>query len=99
MSQTKPNNTVNLIGELFMKAKGLLTAVLLVATNFAWAQGGLSIDNVAQHMNSNNWINAQTEGPEVVAQGRTDKFNVEIPTRKRELADTNKLKQSYDGQS
>ena len=31
-----------------MKSKALLTAVLLAATNFAWANGGLSVDNVEQ---------------------------------------------------
>ena len=32
-----------------MKSKALLTAVLLAATNFAWAQGGITVDNFAQH--------------------------------------------------
>ena len=32
-----------------MKSKALLTAVLLAATNFAWAQGGITPDNFAQH--------------------------------------------------
>ena len=82
-----------------MKAKGLLTAVLLVATNFAWAQGGLSVDNVEQHMNANNWANTQTEGPKVAGQGSTDKFDVELPSRERDLADTNKLMHAYNGQA
>ena len=83
-----------------MKFKGLLTAVLLVATNFAWAAGGgLSNYNVEQHMNANNWTNTQTEGAKVAGQGSTDKFDVESPSRERELADTDKLKQSYNGQA
>ena len=32
-----------------MKTKALLTAVLLAATNFAWAQGGITVDNFEQH--------------------------------------------------
>ncbi|QMU61301.1 MAG: hypothetical protein GKR92_06160 [Gammaproteobacteria bacterium] len=32
-----------------MKSKALLTAVLLAASNFAWAQGGISVDNFEQH--------------------------------------------------
>ena len=31
-----------------MKSKALLIAVLLAATNFAWANGGISVDNVEQ---------------------------------------------------
>ena len=32
-----------------MKSKALLTAVLLAATNFAWANGGITVDNFEQH--------------------------------------------------
>jgi hypothetical protein len=32
-----------------MKSKALLTAVLLAATNFAWAQGGITPDNFEQN--------------------------------------------------
>ena len=81
-----------------MKSKALITAVFLAATNFAWAQGGLSIDNVEQHMNANNWSNTQTDRPEIVVQGPIDQFDVITPDRGRALVDTNKLKQSYDGQ-
>ena len=80
-----------------MKAKGLVTVVLLAVTNFAWAQGGLSIDNVEQHMNANNWIDTQTNRSEFAVQGSLDKFQVELPESKRTIAYTNKLKQSYDG--
>ena len=45
-----------------MNVKALLAAVLLAATNFAWAgAGGLSIDNIEQHMNASNWAQTQTE--------------------------------------
>ena len=82
-----------------MKAKALLTAVLLAATNFAWANGGLSIDNVEQSMNANNWVATDTARPEIFAQGPIDKFDVAVPGRDDYLVDANLLKQSYDGQS
>ena len=82
-----------------MKAKALITAVLLAATNFAWANGGLSIDNVEQHMNADNWADTQTERQEIVVQGPIDKFDVEIPKQDSYFVDTNKLKQNYDGQA
>ena len=44
-----------------MKAKALLIAVFLAATNFAWAQGGLDINNAEQHMNASTWAQTQTE--------------------------------------
>ena len=80
-----------------MKAKGLVTVVLFAATNFAWAQGGLGIDNVEQHMNASNWIDTQTNRTEITAQGPLDKFQVVLPESKPTLADTNKLKHAYDG--
>ena len=82
-----------------MKAKALLTAVLLAATNFAWAQGGLDINNAEQHMDANNWVATDTARSEIVAQGPIDQFEVLVPGRDDYLVDTNKFKQSYDGQS
>ncbi len=82
-----------------MKSKALLTAVLLAATNFAWAQGGLSIDNAEQHMNANNWVTTEADRPEIFAQGPIDQFDVVTPGREDYLVDTYRLKQSYDGQS
>jgi len=83
------------IGDLIMKAKVLLTAVLLAATNFAWASGGLSIDSVE----ANDYISAENSQPEIVAQGPIDQFDVVAPGREDHLVDTNRLKKSYDGQS
>lgn len=82
-----------------MKTKALLTAVLLTATTFVSANGGLSIDNVEQSMNANNWVATDTARPEIFAQGPIDKFDVVIPGREDYLVDANLLKQSYDGQS
>ena len=81
-----------------MKAKALLTAVLLTATTFASASGGLSIGNVEQSMNANNWVATDTARAEIVAQGPIDQFEVVTPDRNRTLVDINQLKQSYDGQ-
>ena len=75
-----------------MKAKALLTAVLLAATNFAWAQGGMSIDN-AKATNYEAYDNNRSE---VVVQGPLDKFNAEARTF---IVDTEMLKQDYNGQS
>ena len=74
-----------------MKTKGLLIAVLLTATNFAWAQGagGLGIDNVEQHMNANNQAKTDSGRSEIVAQSSTNKFEVVTPDRNRTLVDTN----------
>ena len=81
-----------------MKAKALITATLLAFTNFAWAQGGLGIDNAEQHMGANENLSANNSRPEIIVQGPTDKFDVVVPARNRALVDTNTLKQSYNGQ-
>ena len=39
-----------------MKSKALLTAVLLAATNFAWANGGITVDNFDRYSNTDNEI-------------------------------------------
>jgi len=80
-----------------MKAKALLTAILLATTNFAWAQGGLSIENVEQHMNAGNWADTQTPRSKIVAQGPIDKFDVETP--RSNFVDTDALKHSRDDQA
>ncbi len=76
-----------------MKAKALLTAVLLAATNFAWAQGGLSIDNAE----ATGYMSTDNSQAEVVVQGPIDKFDVDTP--RSNFVDANTLKQNYDGQA
>ncbi len=78
-----------------MKAKVLITDLLFAATNFASANGGLSIDSVE----ANDYMSAENSQPEIVAQGPIDQFEVVTPDRNRTLVDTNQLKLSYDGQS
>jgi len=82
-----------------MKTKALAIAILLAATNFAWAQGGLGIDNVEQHTNANQSIDTNSDRPNIEAQGPIDKFDVVLPARDKNLVDTNQLKQSYNGQA
>ena len=74
-----------------MKYKALLTAVLLAATNLAMAQGGLGYGNAE----ATNYTSADHSNPEVVAQGRTDAFDVEAP---RVVVNTEKFKNSNNGQ-
>ena len=75
-----------------MKAKALLTAVLLAATNFAWAQGGLSIDTAQ----ATDYEARDNNRPEIVVQGPLDNFNAEA---RKFIVDTDKLKQDYNGQA
>ena len=82
-----------------MKAKVLTTALLLAASNFALANGGLSIDNVEEHMNADVWVNTVTDRAEIVVQGSIDKFETTDQVSNRDLVDTNKFKQAYNGQS
>jgi len=74
-----------------MKAKALLTAVLLAATNFAWASGGLSIDSVE----ANNYMSAENSQLEIIVQGPIDQFDVDTP---RVIVDTDLFKHTYNGQ-
>lgn len=82
-----------------MKIKALLTAVLLATSNLAWAQGGLTIDNVRQHMNAQNWADTQTGSPAIVVQGPIDQFEAYSNNRRQYTVETSQLKHSYDGQS
>lgn len=82
-----------------MKAKLLITALLLAASNFALAQGGLSIENVEQHMNASTWVSTNTDRAQIVVQGPIDKFEAADQAVNRDLVDTNKFKQAYNGQS
>ena len=79
-----------------MNVKALLAAVLLAATNFAWAgAGGLSIDNIEQHMNASNWAQTQTERDYNFTEKPINKFAVDAP---RALVETDKFKNSNNGQ-
>lgn len=81
-----------------MKAKAIVTTVLLAATNLAAANGGLGIDNVEQHMNAINWADIQTNQQEIVVQGALDRFQ-DYAAGEVTVVDVNQLKQTYDGQS
>ena len=77
-----------------MKAKALLTAVLLAATNFAWAQGGLGIGQVEKHMDADNWVQTEAGRDYIMTKGPIDKFEVEAP---RVIVDTDQFKNSNNG--
>ena len=80
-----------------MKGKALLTAILLAASNFAWATagGGLDIDQVREHTDANNGAQTQTERDYIMTQGSIDKFDVEAP---KTLVDTDQFKNTNNGQ-
>ena len=78
-----------------MKAKTILTAVMLMTTNMAFATGGLSIDSVKEA----NFISVNDSKPVIVTQGPIDKFNVQVIDSTVSTVDTEKLRKDYDGQS
>ena len=81
-----------------MKTKLIVSLAVLSFANIAWAQGGLSIENVEKHMNANKWVTTQSIESQVTTQGNIEKFIVDYPQDALTEEDTNKLKQSYDGQ-
>ncbi len=82
-----------------MKLKVLTTALLLATANFAWVQGGLSADNVDMHAQVSNRIITDNARPEVTPQGPVDQFKNYANNQGDYFADTEKLKQGYNGQS
>ena len=82
-----------------MKSNALLTTILLTTTNFAWANGGLSVDNVEQHMNAEKWVTTETAARKIITQGPTDQFDVISPKHDRTVVNTNYPRQAYDGRS
>lgn len=81
-----------------MKTNLIVTLLVLSFANIAWAQGGLSIENVQEHMNAEYWTDTQAAAPEVTAKGNIDKFIVDVPQTELSDEETDKLMQSYDGQ-
>ena len=82
-----------------MKSNALLTTILLTTTNFAWANGGLSVDNVEQHMNAEKWVTTETAARKIITQGPTDQFDVISPNHDRTVVNTSHLRQAYDARS
>ncbi len=81
-----------------MKAKTIVATALFAATNIAAANGGLSINNIGQHMNANDWEATQAIELEINVQGPLDRFQdyvVDAVT----VVDVDQFKQNYDGQS
>ena len=82
--------------EIKMNTKVIVTAILFSATNMAWASGGISIDNVEQHMNANNWIMTQAQRSEISIQGQTDKVVVAAPSLSESVADNDYEEDPYN---
>ena len=81
-----------------MKAKILTAVMLLVSSNFTFAQGGgLGIGNVQQHMDVDQWIQTIGAYQQVMPQGPIDKF--ETDSQSETMVNTNQYKHSYDGQA
>jgi catechol-2,3-dioxygenase len=78
-----------------MKSTFVLPVVLLATSNIGIA-GGLSIDNVHEHMGANEWVVTQGSPSEIVVKGPLDKFNVVIPQQNESAVDQNKFKHSND---
>ena len=82
-----------------MKSKAVLTAISLITTNFAWANGGLSVHNVEQHMNAEKWVATETLARKIITQGPTDQFDVISLNHDRTVVNNNHHRQAYDGRS
>ena len=78
-----------------MKSTFVLPIVFLATSNIGIA-GGLSIDNVREHMGTNDWVVTQGSSSEIVVKGPLDKFNVVIPQQNESVVDPNKFKHSND---
>ncbi len=81
-----------------MTIKHALPIALFFAATAASANGGLSIDNVDQSMNSENWVQTNSVAPEINVQGPLAAFENYI-AETREFVDTDALRQDFDGQS
>lgn len=82
-----------------MDAKVVVIGLLAFLSNTVWASGGLSLDNVEQHMNAKCWIATESVQQKIVSQGPIDRYEVKLPNRTNDLVNTNQFKQSYDGRS
>ena len=74
----------------------IVTTILLSAVNFAWASGGISIDNVEKHTNANNWIMTPAERVEIMTQGQTIKTNTVISINEKSFVYTEAEESLYD---
>ena len=78
-----------------MKFTHVLPIVFLVTSNVGIA-GGLSIDNVHEHMNADAWVVTKSSPVEVVAKGPLDNFDVVVPEQEENIIDRNQFKHSND---
>lgn len=89
------HSTNLIIGAIVMKSTFVLPIILLATSNIGIA-GGLSIDNVREHMDADHWVVTQGSPAEIVVKGPLDKFNAVIPQQKESVVNPNKFKHSND---
>ncbi len=82
-----------------MLAKAVIITVMMVAFNYAWAQGGLSIDNNGKRMHSIDGNVTNTAIPAITTQGPVGSFETFTSDQANQIVDVEKLKQSFNGQS
>ncbi len=78
-----------------MKSTFVLPIIFLATSNIGMA-GGLSIDNVREHMNADEWVITKGSPSEIVVKGPLDKFNAVIPQQNKSVVNPNKFKHSND---
>ena len=81
-----------------MNYRSLFAVSALLVSSAASANGGLSIDNIEQHVDVSAWAQTQVERAEITVQAPVDAFT-RYMSAEDSVADTERLQQSYDGQS
>lgn len=78
-----------------MKFTHVLPVAFLVTSSIGIA-GGLSIDNVREHMNADAWATTKSAPVEIDTKGPLDKFKVVIPQQEEKVTDRNQFRHSND---
>ena len=81
-----------------MSIKSISVLTILFAATSASANGGLTIDNVNEHMNAQNWVQTSSVPSAIITQAPVDAFT-QYQSENQTLVNTDSLKQSHDGQS
>lgn len=81
-----------------MNIRSILVIASVSFASAVSANGGLALDNVNQHMNSQAWVQTNSVAPVINAQGSIDAFT-QYQSENQSVVDSDSLQQSYDGQS
>lgn len=81
-----------------MSIKSITVLTIFFATSAASANGGLSIDDVNEHMNAQNWVQTNSAPSAISTQAPVDAFT-QYQSENQPLVNTDSFKHSYDGQS